>query len=78
MPTSANLVGVAGVVVEESLLKPTLVATSQGQGGKERTDLTGVTVPIKLTGPIASPDYSLDFAGMASDVIEALPRALSG
>ena len=52
------------------LLRPTLVATSQGQGGKERSDVAGLTVPVKLTGPIASPQYSIDFAGMASEMVK--------
>ena len=34
------------------LVKATVVATAAGQGGKELVDLKGVTVPVKLTGPV--------------------------
>jgi AsmA protein len=50
------------------LLKATLVATSRGQGGKDAADLRGLTVPVKLTGALASPQYSLDFGSMVADV----------
>ena len=50
------------------VLKPTLVATSQGQGGKDRTDLSGLTIPVKITGTLESPQYTIDFAGMVQDV----------
>jgi AsmA protein len=52
------------------LLKATLVATSKGQGGRDAADLAGVTVPVKLTGALASPQWTIDFASMASDFAE--------
>jgi AsmA protein len=50
------------------VLKATLVGTTKGQGGKAAADLGGLTVPVKLTGPINSPQYAIDFAGMVTDV----------
>lgn len=50
------------------LLKPTLVATTQGQGGKDRLDVAGLTIPVKLTGPLESPQYTIDFAGIVTDL----------
>jgi AsmA protein len=50
------------------LVKASIVASTKGQGGRELTDLTGVTVPVRLTGPIASPSYKLDFGAMVTDV----------
>ena len=50
------------------VLKATLVGTTKGQGGKDVADLGGLTVPVKLTGPIDSPQYAIDFAGMVTDV----------
>ena len=50
------------------VLKATLVATTAGQGGKEIADLKGLTVPVKLTGTLGAPQYSIDFAGMVTDV----------
>ncbi|RPI45741.1 MAG: AsmA family protein [Betaproteobacteria bacterium] len=52
------------------LLKATLVATSRGQGGRDTAELAGVTVPVRLTGALASPQWSIDFAGMASDLAQ--------
>lgn len=50
------------------VLKATLVATTQGQGGKDATNLAGITVPVKLTGALGAPQWSIDFAGMVTDV----------
>jgi AsmA protein len=49
------------------LLKATVVATSKGQGGKELADLSGLTVPVKLSGALESPQYAVDFGGMATE-----------
>jgi len=48
------------------VLQATLVATSKGQGGRD--DVAGVNVPVKLTGPLDKPDWSIDFASMAMGV----------
>ena len=37
--------------------KPTVVESSQGQGGKELDALRGVTIPIELTGNMYAPKY---------------------
>jgi AsmA protein len=49
-------------------LKATLVASLEGQGGREVADLRGLTVPVHLTGALAAPRYSIDFAGMVTDL----------
>lgn len=85
-------VGGAGAVDigEDSLdytVKASLVATAAGQGGKERSDLRGITVPVRVSGPIASPSYRLDFNAMVADtarqkvqdaVTKELERRLGG
>ncbi len=43
----------------------TLVATSQGQGGKDLGDLAGVPIPVHVTGTFTQPKYGLDTQGMA-------------
>ena len=43
------------------LAKATLVATAAGQGGKDASELKGVTVPVRISGPFASLSYRLDF-----------------
>ncbi|MDX1374546.1 MAG: AsmA family protein [Burkholderiales bacterium] len=48
------------------LAKPTVVATSQGQGGRELAELNGVTVPVRLVGPFDAVKYQVDYAAVAS------------
>jgi AsmA protein len=50
------------------LVKASIVATTKGQGGRDFSDLSGITVPVRATGPLASPSYKLDFASMVTDV----------
>jgi len=42
------------------LLKAVLVDSSKGQMGKERDQLHGVTVPVRIKGATSAPKYSLD------------------
>ena len=69
------------------LIKATIVATTKGQGGRDLADLQGVTVPVRVSGPLEDPSYKLDFAAIASDaakkkiestVREELERRLEG
>ncbi len=46
--------------------KPTVVASLKGQGGAGLDELNGVTVPVKLSGSFAKPDYNIDFAAMGT------------
>ena len=56
-------------------VKASVVASREGQGGQERADLLGITVPVKLYGPLSAPQYSIDFAAMLTP--ETLQKALS-
>ena len=52
-------------LVSETLdytLKAVVVATEKGQGGEALEQLKGVTIPVRLTGPYASPKYTVDWA----------------
>ena len=49
------------------LVKASIVGTSKGQGGREAEELRGVTVPVRVTGPLAAPSYKLDFNALATD-----------
>lgn len=65
------------------LVKASLVATTKGQGGREREELTAVTVPVRVSGPLAAPSYKLDFSALAAEaarrtVTEQLQRRLGG
>lgn len=48
------------------LARATLVATAAGQGGKDVSDLKGVTVPVRISGPFTALSYKLDFNAMVS------------
>lgn len=48
------------------LAKPTVVKSLAGQGGAGLDELSGLTIPVKLTGTFAQPKYMLDFAGIAT------------
>jgi AsmA protein len=65
------------------LVKASIVGTAKGQGGRELEDLRGVTVPVRIAGPLAAPSYQLDFRAMATDsakekVKDALRKRLGG
>lgn len=46
------------------LAKATLAATSKGQGGRDVSQVAGVTIPVKLTGALDKPDWNIDYSGM--------------
>lgn len=52
------------------LAKATLAATATGQGGP--ADVAGITVPVKLTGPLDRPDWSIDYSGVLGSVGSAV------
>jgi AsmA protein len=47
------------------VVKASIVATSRGQGGRERDNLAGLTVPVKLSGSFDDLKYQVDMRGMA-------------
>ncbi|MGQ0656480.1 MAG: AsmA family protein [Chromatiales bacterium] len=47
------------------VINATLVASAEGQGGKELVDLSGVAVPIKVSGTFDDPSFAPDVAGIA-------------
>ena len=52
------------------LAKASVVESSKGQGGKELASLKGVTIPVRISGPFKSPQYSLDFSGAVTEVVK--------
>jgi AsmA protein len=61
------------------LVKATIVGTTKGQGGRDVTDLAGLTVPVRATGPLASPAYKLDFGSMVTDAAkQEVQKRVSG
>ena len=61
-------------LVSETLdykVKPVIVGTIEGQGGKGLEELKGVPIPVHLAGPYASPDYSIDWGQILVDTQKA-------
>jgi AsmA protein len=62
--------GEGDVNIPESTLdytvKASVVASTAGQGGKERSDLKGLTLPVRIYGPYAALQYKLQFSQMLS------------
>lgn len=56
-------------------LSTALVNTSKGQGGKEKDELAGVEIPLKISGTMQKPKYSLDtkalLEGQLKDKVES-------
>ena len=53
------------------VVKAAVVATAKGQGGKERDDLSGLTVPVKLSGPLDGMKYEVDYRAVAGDLAKS-------
>jgi AsmA protein len=47
--------------------KASVVGSSAGQGGKDLAELRGVTVPVKITGPLDAPRFRADLGATAGD-----------
>ncbi len=48
-----------------------VVGTSKGQGGKELAELSGVTIPIRITGTFAEQKYALDAESLGKGLAES-------
>ena len=57
-------------------LSTKVVATSQGQGGKGLQDLSGMTIPIKVSGTFQQPQYGLDAAALGAALAESKATGL--
>ena len=53
------------------LAKPTIVKSLKGQGGAELDDLSGIAIPVKITGTFADPKYGMDFAALGSALAQS-------
>ncbi|HKB84518.1 MAG TPA: AsmA family protein, partial [Burkholderiales bacterium] len=49
------------------LVKAAVVASGAGQGGKDMTDLKGLTIPVRASGPFAALKYKLEFGSVLAD-----------
>lgn len=46
--------------------KPTIVKSLKGQGGADLDALSGIGIPLKITGSFSSPKYGMDFAALGA------------
>ena len=53
------------------LAKPTIVKSLKGQGGAELDDLSGIGIPLKISGTFASPKYGMDFAALGTALAQS-------
>lgn len=53
------------------LAKPTIVKSLKGQGGADLDDLSGISIPVKITGTFASPKYGMDFAAIGTALAQS-------
>ncbi len=52
------------------LLKVSLVGTLAGQGGAARSALRGVTIPVRVSGPMASLSYRVEVENLAREALK--------
>lgn len=66
-----RLSGVGDIDIVRGVLdyqaKVTLVANASGQGGKATDELSGLTVPLQVSGPFDALKYKLDFGNAIAD-----------
>ncbi len=53
------------------LVKAAVVATTKGQGGAERSELAGLTVPVQLSGPLDDMKYKVDYGAVAREAVKS-------
>jgi AsmA protein len=68
--TGAGNIDIAKSAIDY-VAKASVVATTQGQGGKERDQLAGLTVPVKLSGPLDDMKYAVDYGAVASGIAKS-------
>lgn len=53
------------------LAKPTIVKSLKGQGGADLDQLSGLSIPVKITGTFASPKFGMDFAAIGAAIAKS-------
>lgn len=51
-----------------------LVGTSEGQGGRELSELRGATIPVRLSGALDAPTYTIDWSTAAKQALREKAR----
>ena len=50
--------------------RATVAATAKGQDGADLAALKGLTVPVRLTGPLDAMDWKIQWSAVAGDVVK--------
>lgn len=53
------------------VLRTTVVNTASGQGGKELEQLRGITVPVRLSGPLDTLAWRIEWGEIARELVQA-------
>ncbi|MET0509056.1 MAG: AsmA family protein, partial [Burkholderiaceae bacterium] len=56
-------------------VRASVVGTSGGQGGKDLENLRGVTIPVRLTGPLDGPSWQIDWASAGREALKSRAAA---
>ncbi len=67
--SGAGDVDVGGGTIDY-LAKASVVASSTGQGGKDLADLNGITVPVRISGPLQDPQIRPDLKAAAGSAVK--------
>jgi AsmA protein len=51
------------------LAKATLAATTKGQGGRDASSVAGITIPVKLSGPLDNPNWNVDYSALLGGAV---------
>ncbi|MGQ0442654.1 MAG: AsmA family protein, partial [Methylophilaceae bacterium] len=51
--------------------KPTIVKSLKGQGGADLDELSGIAIPVKITGSFSAPKYGMDFAAIGAALAQS-------
>jgi AsmA protein len=57
-------------LIQESMdytIRPVIVNTPEGQGGKELEELVGIPIPVRIKGSWSDPKFSIDLAKVLAD-----------
>ena len=53
------------------IAKPTIVKSLKGQGGAELDSLSGIAIPVKISGTFAAPKYGVDYAAVGTALAQS-------
>ncbi|HEX7052402.1 MAG TPA: AsmA family protein [Burkholderiales bacterium] len=68
--TGKGDIDIAGSKIDY-VTKAAVVATTQGQGGADLSQLAGLTVPVHLSGPLDAMQYEVDYGAVARDLAKS-------